>query len=206
MLISNLAALPLSFVLVLRWRPQVREKNLILDFLIHFHIFRTEKAQCCSLHVDSEHCDPCWRSHRHHRHRAYGPGGDPGIRGCQNPRFLSNERYNLQHLMKYLLWWWQRTIFLTEDNDGIRIMKYINTPQAGGAHILAIGVLQGLAAGTLLYITFYEVLLQFFWWRFSMRSMRSYNNLCIEDLHNATEPSSRITFSCSRQNKASCNL
>ena len=29
--------------------------------------------------------------------------------------------------------------------------------QAGGAHVLAIGVLQGLAAGTLLYITFYEV-------------------------------------------------
>ena len=52
-------------------------------------------------------------------------------------------------------------IFLTEDNEGIRIIKYINTPQAGGAHILAIGVLQGLAAGTLLYITFYEVFLKF---------------------------------------------
>ena len=163
MLISNLAALPLSFVLVPRWRPQVREKDFILDFLIHFHIFRTEKAQCCSLHVDSEHCDPCWRSHRHHRHRAYGPGGDPGIRGYQNPTLLSNECYNSQHLMKYLLWWWQRTIFLTKDNDGIRIMKYINTPQAGGAHILAIGVLQGLAAGTLLYITFYEVFLKSLW-------------------------------------------
>ena len=34
--------------------------------------------------------------------------------------------------------------------------------QAGGAHILAIGVLQGLAAGTLLYITFYEVFLKIF--------------------------------------------
>ena len=29
--------------------------------------------------------------------------------------------------------------------------------QASGGHLLAIGVLQGLAAGTLLYITFYEV-------------------------------------------------
>ena len=36
-----------------------------------------------------------------------------------------------------------------------------NVAQAGGAHVLAIGVLQGLAAGTLLYITFYEVSLQY---------------------------------------------
>ena len=37
-----------------------------------------------------------------------------------------------------------------------------NVAQAGGAHVLAIGVLQGLAAGTLLYITFYEVSLSLY--------------------------------------------
>ena len=29
--------------------------------------------------------------------------------------------------------------------------------QASGSHLLAIAILQGLAAGTLLYVTFYEV-------------------------------------------------
>ena len=29
--------------------------------------------------------------------------------------------------------------------------------QASGSHLLAIAVLQGMAAGTLLYVTFYEV-------------------------------------------------
>jgi len=40
----------------------------------------------------------------------------------------------------------------------IGIIVTVHMEQAGGAHVLAIGVLQGLAAGTLLYITFYEVL------------------------------------------------
>merc|ERR1711936_1076626 len=40
----------------------------------------------------------------------------------------------------------------------IGIIVTVHMEQAGGAHGLAIGVLQGLAAGTLLYITFYEVL------------------------------------------------
>ena len=40
----------------------------------------------------------------------------------------------------------------------IGIMVTIHTENASGEHILVIGVLQGLAAGTLLYITFFEVL------------------------------------------------
>merc|ERR1719430_1579892 len=34
----------------------------------------------------------------------------------------------------------------------------VHMEQAGGVHLLIIGILQGVAAGTLLYITFYEVL------------------------------------------------
>merc|ERR1712020_588058 len=39
---------------------------------------------------------------------------------------------------------------------GILVTAHMET--ASGQHILVIGVLQGLAAGTLLYITFFEVL------------------------------------------------
>merc|ERR1712142_1116991 len=40
----------------------------------------------------------------------------------------------------------------------IGIMVTVHIENASGEHILVIGVLQGLAAGTLLYITFFEVL------------------------------------------------
>merc|ERR1711915_744953 len=40
----------------------------------------------------------------------------------------------------------------------IGILVTAHMEEASGEHILVIGVLQGLAAGTLLYITFFEVL------------------------------------------------
>ena len=40
----------------------------------------------------------------------------------------------------------------------IGIIVTMHMEQASGQHVLIIGVLQGLAAGTLLYITFFEVL------------------------------------------------
>ena len=40
----------------------------------------------------------------------------------------------------------------------IGILVTLHMENATGGHILLIGVLQGLAAGTLLYITFFEVL------------------------------------------------
>ena len=40
----------------------------------------------------------------------------------------------------------------------IGIIVTVHMEQASGEHVLVIGVLQGLAAGTLLYITFCEVL------------------------------------------------
>ena len=39
----------------------------------------------------------------------------------------------------------------------IGIIVTMHMEQASGQHVLIIGVLQGLAAGTLLYITFFEV-------------------------------------------------